>query len=173
MNTIILFNKFFMLCLISSFQADIAKFEYHDYYVSTTQVDYYPEKKLIQLTIRMFVDDFEKIIKKNDNKLKIHPDSNLEEINQYIIEYVNDKFKISVNKELVVFDFIGKEYKTDLIQVYFEIKLKESIETITFENKLLFDFFVDQQNIIHFKKDSFRKSFLMRINSSKANLLME
>jgi len=172
MNSVLLIKKA-LLFLIAFIQAENIKYFSHDYYVSTTQVDYLSEKNTLQITIRMFIDDFEIMIQENNSELKVDPDSSSQEINKILDQYVIEKFKIFVNQQLVIFNFIGKEYKTDLIQVYYEVDLIESIKSIAFENHLLFDFFDDQQNIIHFKKNKFRKSFLLKKNNPKTILLLK
>jgi hypothetical protein len=37
---------------------------------------------------------------------------------------------------------------------------------LSLENKILFEIFKDQQNIIHVKKNSKKRSFISRINNS-------
>ena len=73
----------------------------------------------------------------------------------------------------MIIDFIGKEYKTDVLQMYYEIKLAEKIKSISFENYFLIDDFINQQNIIHFKKDKFRKSFLLNANNPKGDIILK
>jgi len=172
MSSLFLIKKALLL-LIAFIQFENIKFFSHDYYVSTTQVDYLSEKNILQITIRMFIDDFEIMVQENNSGLKVDPDSSSQEINKILDQYVIEKFKIFVNQQLVIFNFIGKEYKTDLIQIYYEVDLIEPIKIITFENNLLFDFFDDQQNIVHFKKNKFRKSFLLIKNNSKTTLLIK
>ena len=59
------------------------------------------------------------------------------------------------------------------MRIYYEINLNENINSITFENSILFDFFENQQNIIHFKDGKLRKSFLLNTSIFKSTLLVE
>jgi len=172
MSIIVLFIKSFIIFIMMLSQDKNVELEFHDYYVSTTEVDYIKKKNILQITIRMFINDFEDVITKNNN-LKLDPDSNSIEINKQLNQYIIEKFKILVNQEPMILDFIGKEYKTDVLQVYYEVKLFEKIKSVSFENYILFDFFKNQQNIIHFKIDKYRKSFLLDINNPKANLFLD
>ena len=52
---------FFCFALCSSFVA-------HKFYVSVTQIDYVPNKKRIEITSRIFIDDFEKALTKKYKK---------------------------------------------------------------------------------------------------------
>ena len=49
---------------------------------------------------------------------------------------------------------------------YLEIEKLPSFNVISLDNKLLFDLYSEQQNIIHVKKNSIKKSFISRLNNS-------
>ena len=172
MKSTILFLKSFIIFLTILIQEENIKIEFHDYFVSTSDVEYISEKNIIQITIRMFTDDIEDVIAKNNN-FKLDPDSDPIEINKKLNQYIIEKFKVIVNKDLMIIDYIGKEYKTDVLQMYYEIKLAEKIKSISFENYFLIDDFINQQNIIHFKKDKFRKSFLLNANNPKGDIILK
>ena len=167
--TVLTFKSFLIIfCFVNKVESII--FKSHDYYVSTTQLEYISEKDVIQITIKIFKDDIESVISK---KNKIIDNSDLIQINRKLNEYIVEKFRISVNNDNVIFDFIGKEYKKDMIQIYYEVNLAEKIKKITIENNLLFDLIDNQQNIIHFKNENFRKSFLLTKNNSKSIIFIK
>ena len=128
------------------------------------------EKDVIQITIKIFKDDIESVISQKNQTIS---DSDLIQINRKLNEYIIEKFRISVNNDNMILDFIGKEYKKDMIQIYYEVKLVEKIKKIIIENNLLFDLIDNQQNIIHFKNENFRKSFLLTKNNSKSILFIK
>lgn len=172
MNLLFLFKNISKIFLLSITQL-ISHVEFHEYYVSTTEVDYIKEKNLMQITIRIFIDDFEEIVKQKNNNLKVAPDSNSKKINEILNQYIFEKFKISVNDQELIYEFIGKEYKSDMIQAYYEAEINNIIKNISFENYILFDYFKNQQNIIHYKNDKFRKSFLHTIKNPKFTLSLK
>ena len=172
MNLLFLFKNISKIFLLSITQL-ISHVEFHEYYVSTTEVDYIKEKNLMQITIRIFIDDFEEIVKQTNNNLKVAPDSNSKKINEILNQYIFEKFKISVNDQELIYEFIGKEYKSDMIQAYYEAEINNIIKNISFENYILFDYFKNQQNIIHYKNDKFRKSFLHTIKNPKFTLSLK
>ena len=67
MSIIVLFIKSFIIFIMMLSQGENVELEFHDYYVSTTQVDYIKKKNILQITIRMFINDFEDVITKNNN----------------------------------------------------------------------------------------------------------
>ena len=146
MNLLFLFKNISKIYLLLITQL-ISHVEFHEYYVSTTEVDYIKEKNLMQITIRIFIDDFEEIVKQKNNNLKVAPDSNSKKINEILNQYIFEKFKISVNDQELIYEFIGKEYKSDMIQAYYEAEINNIIKNISFENYILFDYFENQQNI--------------------------
>ena len=172
MNLLFLFKNISKIYLLLITQI-ISHVEFHEYYVSTTEVDYIKEKNLMQITIRIFIDDFEEIVKQKNNNLKVAPDSNSKKINEILNQYIFEKFKISVNDQELIYEFIGKEYKSDMIQAYYEAEINNIIKNISFENYILFDYFENQQNIIHYKNDKFRKSFLHTIKNPKFSLSLK
>ena len=172
MKTTLLFLKSFIFLLIIFTGEENIKIKFHDYFVSTSDVEYISEKNIIQITIRIFTDDIEDVLEKKNN-FKLDPDSDPIQINNKLNQYVIEKFKVIVNQDLMIVDFIGKEYRSDILQMYYEIKLAEKIKSISFENYFLIDDFINQQNIIHFKKDKFRKSFLLNAKNPKGNIVLQ
>ena len=167
MDLIIFFKKisiFFVLVL-----AQFVNNNVHDYYVSTTEVNFSYNNHL-QITIKVFIDDFEEMIQDNNNNLKLAPDSDSKKIDQITNQYIFEKLKIKINNSQLKYVFIGREYKSDILQLYYEAFLSEKVQVITFENNILYDYFKNQQNIVHFKNDKFRRSFLFTKNNSKSSL---
>jgi len=167
MDLIIFFKKisiFFALVLAQFVNNDV-----HDYYVSTTEVNFSYNNHL-QITIKVFIDDFEEMIQDNNNNLKLAPDSDSKKIDQITNQYIFEKLKIKINNSQLKYVFIGREYKSDILQLYYEAFLSEKVQVITFENNILYDYFKNQQNIVHFKNDKFRRSFLFTKNNSKSSL---
>lgn len=130
----------------------------HKYYVSVTDIEYTNESKAIQITSRLFIDDFEKVLKERyDETIKI--DSEYADL--YIGKYYSKKLQVSINNEVQEFVFLGKEFEGDMIHCYFEIENIEQFKLIEISNKLLFDSFENQQNITHLKVNETKKSFLL------------
>ena len=61
----------------------------------------------------------------------------------------------------VEFTFIGKEYKDDIAYCYLEIVNISEVKSIEVKNRVLFDVFTDQQNIVRLKINDKNKSFLL------------
>lgn len=134
----------------------------HKYYISVTQIEYVEEEKSVQIISRIFIDDLENVLRKRYNDSIIIDDPQyVKETNKYIEKYLRSKIKIKVNGAETNFNFVGKEYNLDIVKCYLEIKNIENIISFEISNKVLFDMFEDQQNIIKTNINSKQKSFIL------------
>jgi hypothetical protein len=95
------------------------------------------------------------------------------ETNYYIEKYLKDKLKITINLKEFSFNFLGKEYEDDMILCYLEIQNIDQISSIKVENKLLYEMFQDQKNMVRFKIHSINKTILLIKENDKGVLNFE
>lgn len=143
----------------------------HKFYVSVTQIEYIKDKQSVQITTRIFIDDFENVLKlRYNDKLLLGPQSETDNANLYIERYLKAKIIIHINGEEKTFKYIGKEYENDILLCYLEIEDVKHINTFEIENRVLFDLFSEQQNIIRTKINTKNKSFILINENDKALL---
>ena len=135
----------------------------HKYYISVTQVDYVASQQPVQITTRVFIDDFEAVLRERyDESITLMTDNDeAKTVDPYIKQYLSEKIKIKINGKPVNVTFIGKTYDTDIMRCYLEIENVSSIKSIEIVNQVLFDMFEDQQNIIKTKINNKQKSFML------------
>lgn len=134
----------------------------HKYYVSVTQINYIKEKKSVQITSRIFIDDFERLLRERyDDKITLDTGKEELQINFYIEKYIKSKFQIKINGEEITPVFLGKEYEDDIMYCYLEIENVEAINSFEVSNKLLFDIFDEQKNIVRTFINSKHKTFVL------------
>ena len=122
----------------------------HKYYISVTQINYVKEKESVQITSRLFIDDFENALKTNyDENIILAEKDEAKIIDTYMQRYLQDKIKLRINNKAVTFNFIGKEYEGDLVYFYLEVKVKDKPILLEVFNTILITYFDQQQNIIH------------------------
>ena len=85
-------------------------------------------------------------------------------------DYVFKKLIIFVNGTKQGYDYIGLQYDIDRVKLYLEITNVSSFEQVEIENKILFDTFEDQQNIIHVKTPESRRSLVLDKENPKGLL---
>lgn len=144
---------------------------FHKYYISVTQVDFIEEKQSVQITARIFIDDFENVLRERYNEnIVLTGKEETKDVNKYIQTYLKGKIRVRINDHDMNLIFIGKEYDIDIIQCYIEIQNVKQINSIEITNEVLFDLFEDQQNMIKTKINSKQKSFLLNQNNKTAVL---
>jgi hypothetical protein len=143
----------------------------HKYYVSVTQIDYVKEKKTIQITSRLFIDDFERLLQERyDDKIILDTGKDETQIDSYIEKYIRSKFVIKVNGAFVKYKFLGKEYENDIVYCYIEIENIEDVKSFEVENRILFDIFSDQKNVVRTFINSKHKTFVLIPENDKGLL---
>ncbi len=137
-------------------------FAMHKHYISLTRIDYAPEDKALQITMRFFIDDLEKAVgTRYGTELKLGTDEEIEQSNLLIERYLQQKFSISVNEEPKTHAFLGKQYENDEVFFFLEIEGIEQIETLSVQNSMLFEVFEEQQNYVKINVNDIKKTFIL------------
>ena len=127
----------------------------HKYYVSVTQISYVKEKQSVQIISRIDIADLEFTLQERyDKRIKLTTIDEAPMVDDYIKKYLEQKIEIKINTKETSFSFIGKEYDNDLIVCYLEIENVKSINTIEISNRVLFDLFPKQKNVVKTKINS-------------------
>tara|TARA_R110000772_G_scaffold246767_2_gene360496 strand:- start:513 stop:1031 length:519 start_codon:yes stop_codon:yes gene_type:complete len=145
----------------------------HKFYISVTSVEYSDKDRALQITTRIFIDDFEKVLQERygiKGSLATKEESDMADA--YIEKYLRTKFMVEINDRPVDFDFLGKEYDNDIMICYLEVpKIDMSTATsISVENEVLMDIFEEQKNVVHFKLGNQKKSFVLIRENNKGML---
>ena len=144
-------------------QLTINHYSTHEFYVSTTSVDFVLDKNEIQITSQFFVDDIESLIKfQTPNTTLIFEKDYDEDTDLILRDFIHKNFKISINKKMQQIKYLGYELKNDLLVVYCETKFSNSeVFYIEVFNSFLVNFIKSQKNIVHLKFKNLKKSFLL------------
>ena len=134
----------------------------HKFYVTVTQIEFIKEKQTVQIISRIFIDDFEALIRQRyDEDITLDASKEETQIDFYIEKYLKEKIQIKINDSIKTLVFIGKEYEDDIIYCYLEIENVIAIKSFEITNQILFDLFEEQQNIVRTKINSKNKSFIL------------
>ena len=153
MNRIFVFSFFVYLLFV---QASI-----HPYYVSTLEIDYRPDRAVLQITMRVFTDDWQLMLNTHyDKTLRLDPDTDTEKVLTHSADYFQQYLELNLNGTDVTPRVLGKEYQDDQLVLYLEIAGVAELQTIAVSNRILFAEFEGQQNIVRIKTPTKRKSFL-------------
>ena len=133
----------------------------HPYYVSTMEIDYRPNRAALQITIRVFTDDWQLMINTvYDQDLRLDPDSDAAQTVIHSSDYLQKEIELKLNDTEVQPVFLGRDYQNDQIVFYLEVKDVAELKTLAFSNSILFELLEGQQNIVRIKTPTKRKSYL-------------
>lgn len=134
----------------------------HKYYMSMTQIEYVKDKESVQIITRIFIDDFENLLRERyDESITLAGEDEPMTVDMYMERYLSEKIKIKINNEEAYFTFIGKEYDIDIVRCFLEIQDVKKIDSFEISNQVLFDLFEDQKNIIKTNINASKKSYIL------------
>lgn len=134
----------------------------HKFYVSTTKVEYVQEKQSVQIITKLFIDDIEDVLQERYYpSLSLATQRETKEVQDLLKKYILQKFTITIDGKEAQITYLGREYDVDMVKIFMEIKDISAFNTIEIENKILFEISNEQQNIIHVKKNTIKKSLIL------------
>lgn len=145
----------------------------HKFYVSVTNISYSEKDQSLQVTSRIFIDDFEQVLMERYGiEAQLASDTESALANEYIEKYLKTKFLMFVDGEQRQYNFLGKKYDNDIMICYLEVPEVNlgNIKSIEVQNELLTDLFDEQQNVVHFKIKGKKKSFVLIKENNKGML---
>jgi len=164
-------KKTVRLCIIVFSLFLLGSFVAHKFYVSIYQINYVPQKKMVQITSRIFIDDLNDALEKKYNKRAFvgtdrQTDSDIELMKKYIAE----KLIIKINGKQIVQNYLSNELEANVIICYFSIKDIAKLNSLSIENTALMEINGDQQNVIQANIDGDKKSLLLTVDNFKGIL---
>lgn len=140
----------------------------HDFHVSITDMRYNPENRRLEVAIKIFTDDLETALEGlGAPKLRLNTDREHRKSDSLIGRYLANRMQIKVNGDAVTGNFLGKEYETDATWCYIEFIAVPQPETIVVSNRLLFERFDDQSNLVHIEVGAEKKSMLLHVGQDR------
>lgn len=135
-----------LLCLYSFAYSTSA----HKFYVSITQIEYNQKEKNAEIIIRIFADDLENALgKRAGRSVKI---GQTEDFDKLALAYLRETFEFrNRSGQAVKFNWVGKEVQTDMVWIYIEAKMPEGLGGAQLRNRILFEMFSEQVNIVNTK----------------------
>lgn len=122
----------------------------HPVYVSVTEIEHNAQNKSLEVSCKIFTDDFEKTLRAKysthvdllDNKYKAAMD-------KLVNDYIQAHFKITIDGKVVPLKYLGFEEIEEGIYCYFEAKNISNIKQLIVTNNLLYEYKSEQMGLIH------------------------
>lgn len=143
----------------------------HRFYVGIYQVDFVPQKKRLEITTRIFMDDLNDALAKAYKKqTNVGDENETPEDVALMKKYLADKFKIYLNGQHKPMNYHSHEQENNVVICYLTIKEVSKINKIEVENSILIEVHEEQQNIIQFNNNGKKQNLLLSSSTTKGML---
>ena len=144
----------------------------HPIHISTVEIAHNATNKTLEITCKIFWDDFETILtKKNNNKrVDLTNEKDLQDNNKLVSAYVSSHLTITVDGKPVTLNFVGFEKEDLVVYSYLEVTNISTLKNVSVNDSLMHDIFDDQTNIIHVVFSGNRKSTKLDYPTTNAKI---
>lgn len=143
----------------------------HKFYTAIYQLEFVPQKKMLQITTRIFNDDLNDALEhKSGAKIFLGTDKETPEDLAHLKKYLADKLLIKINGQSKPFYFHGKEVEDNVVICYLSCRDIAKINTIEIQNSILTEIHPEQQNIIQANFNGKKSSLLLNAETYKGML---
>jgi hypothetical protein len=134
----------------------------HDFHVSITELNYNPQMALLEITVKIFVDDLERSIAAiGGGKLHLGEASQAANADSILYAYLQNRMVIELNDQAPKMNWVGSEVEQDAVWCYLEISGIPQFSSLKITNRILSELFDDQANVVHVKANGQTKSLYL------------
>ena len=131
----------------------------HPFHVSVCEIEVNQEARSVQVSQRIFLDDFEDALNSTYATSLIIDDSARKGERDSLIQlYLFDHLKILVDGKEKKPNYLGSEFEEDGIWCYIEYEGIKKVKSLEVTSTVLLNQFDDQANIIHYIHEGYEKS---------------
>ncbi len=144
----------------------------HPIYVSVTEIEHNAKEKTLEISCKIFTDDFEKALRKvNKHRVDLLDQGLKQSMNRMVNEYVQKHLAMKVNGLPVRMEYIGFEQQDEGILSYFQVNEVKTIKELSIHNSILFEDQPQQISLLHITVNSIRKS--TKLNNPETSALFK
>ena len=127
----------------------------HKFHTSFTEANYNAEAGTLEVSLRTFPDDLESAVRRRAAGKPSAPPAardRKKEFEERVAAYVAETFRVRTpGGDPVKISWVGMDAGVDSAWLYFEVQLPAGTESLGLSNRLLFDLFDDQINLVNLK----------------------
>ncbi|MGJ7033921.1 DUF6702 family protein [Niabella hirudinis] len=133
---------------------------WHPFHVSATEIEYSSKTRRLEISTRIFTDDFESVLARSyKTRVDFSDKSQKASLNELVTKYITTHLSIRSSGRALPLNFFGWEVDHEAVYVYTTADAAAfNAGNITVENTILYELFRDQVNIVHFIVNGTRKS---------------
>jgi hypothetical protein len=142
----------------------------HPFYIAVTEIEHNAREKSLEISCKIFAEDFEEILKKNyGTVVDLGAEKDKAALDKYIPDYIGHHLKLRIDGKPVNLGFVGFERDRESAYCYFQVDNISSVKKMEVQNSLLHDFTDKQINIVHVVVEGKRQSTKLDYPSSLAS----
>lgn len=132
----------------------------HPFYVSVTEIEYNAGEKALEMSIKVFTDDFEKVlVKATGGPVDIYKPKDKALLEKQIADYIKKHFLIKADGKPLSLEYVGFEIEEQSTFGYFQVSnLSKAPKKIEISNAVFYEMYEKQISIMHLNISGGRKS---------------
>lgn len=153
--------KLFLVSLLG-FSANKKAADHHPIFVSVTEIEHNAKEKLLEISCKIFTDDFEKVLR-TAYKTKVDLlNTNIKPaMDKLVNNYLQKHLIISVDGKTCLLKFVGYENIEEATYAYFEIDNITLPKKIAISDDILYEYKKEQFSLLHVTVGGKRQSTKM------------
>ncbi len=131
----------------------------HPFFVSVTEFSHNQKENSIEISCKMFTDDFENTLKAQYKAaIDLKNPKDARQLETFTYDYLQKHLQLRINSREVKAEFIGYEVENEAVWCYMQVSQVPVLNKLEVTNSLLYELFNAQVNIMHAGAGSTRKS---------------
>jgi hypothetical protein len=149
----ILYKWLFVVTMISNLSF------MHPIFVSVTEIEHNAKEKTLEISCKVFTDDFEKALRKTYNTpIDLVAPKNKAAINTIVADYVSKHIAINIDDKKATLNYIGYEQIEEGIYCYFQANNISVVKKISIIDNVMYDYKKEQVSVLHVTVGGVRQS---------------
>jgi hypothetical protein len=122
----------------------------HPYYISVVEINHNPSDKTLEISCKIFTNDFETTLEKNyKTKVDLVNPPDKSAMDKLVSDYIKKHLSVKADSKVANLSYVGFEKEDEAVYSYFQVDNVPSVKKIDVTNSILHDFSDQQINIIH------------------------
>lgn len=141
---------------------------FHPIFVSVTEIEHNAKDKTLEISCKIFTDDFEKTLRKSyTGKIDLADEKQKSQMGNLINGYIQKHLSITTDGKKATLQFLGFEQEEEGVISYFQAANISTVKNVTVFDNILYEYSTQQMGIVHVIVNGSRKS--TRLNNPDAN----
>jgi len=142
----------------------------HPFYVSVTEINHNAKDKTLEISCKMFTNDFEIALSKTSGaKVDLSAPKDKAALDKIITTYITNRLQLKADGKTLTMQFVGSEKEAEATWCYFQVTNIPTLKKIEITNTVLYESFEAEINIIHVIVNGKRQSTKLSNPDSQAS----